>query len=49
MLRVFAARWIEQAPVAGQRLALATGTISRLGLEHDYPVIREWNGGARVG
>ncbi len=44
VLRVLAARWIEQEPVAGQRLALATGTISRLGLEHVYPVIREWNG-----
>jgi probable phosphoglycerate mutase len=43
VLRVLAARWIEEAPVAGQRLALATGTISRLGLEHIYPVIRLWN------
>ena len=48
VLRVIAARWIEQPPVAGQRLALATGTVSRLGLEHIYPVIRLWNapGGA---
>ncbi len=44
VLRVLAARWIEQETVGGQRLALATGTISRLGLEHIYPVIREWNG-----
>jgi broad specificity phosphatase PhoE len=43
VLRVFAARWIEQPPLAGQRLALATGTISRLGIEHVYPVIRAWN------
>lgn len=43
LLRVLAARWIEQGPVGGQRLALATGTLSRLGLEHDYPVIRSWN------
>ena len=43
VLRVFAARWIEQEPTAGQRLALATGTLSRLGIEHDYPVIRAWN------
>lgn len=43
VLRVFAARWIEQEPIAGQRIALATGTLSRLGLEHDYPVIRAWN------
>lgn len=44
VLRALAARWIEQETVGGQRLALATGTISRLGIEHDYPVIREWNG-----
>ncbi|MGB3100160.1 MAG: histidine phosphatase family protein [Solirubrobacterales bacterium] len=43
VLRVLAARWIEQEPIAGQRIALATGTLSRLGLEHDYPVIRAWN------
>lgn len=43
VLRVFAARWIEQPPLAGQRLALATGTLSRLGIEHVYPVIRAWN------
>ena len=43
VLRVLAARWIEQPASAGQRLALATGTISRLGLEHVYPVIRLWN------
>lgn len=43
VLRALAARWIEQDVVAGQRLALATGTLSRLGLEHDYPVIRAWN------
>jgi probable phosphoglycerate mutase len=43
VLRVFAARWIEQSPVIGQRITLATGTLSRLGLEHDYAVIRAWN------
>jgi broad specificity phosphatase PhoE len=43
LLRTFAARWVEQPPLLGQRLALATGTLSRLGLEHDYPVIRAWN------
>lgn len=43
VLRVLAARWIEFDPGAGQRIALATGTVSRLGLEHDYPVIRAWN------
>ena len=43
LLRALAARWIEQPPLAGQRLALATGTLSRLGIEHDYPVIRAWS------
>ncbi len=43
VLRVFAARWVEQNPELGQRLALATGTLSRLGLEHVYPVVRAWN------
>ena len=43
VLRVLAARWIEQPTLAGQRFTLATGTISRLGLEHIYPVIRAWN------
>jgi broad specificity phosphatase PhoE len=43
VLRVFAARWIEQPPVIGQRLALATGTLCRLGYEHVYPVVRAWN------
>jgi probable phosphoglycerate mutase len=43
LLRALAARWIEQPPAAGQRLALATGSLSRLGNEHDYPVIRVWS------
>jgi broad specificity phosphatase PhoE len=43
VLRALAAGWIEQPPLAGQRLALATGTLSRLGIEHDYPVIRAWS------
>lgn len=43
LLRMLAARWIEQEPPAGQRLPLATATVSRLGYEHDYPVIRAWN------
>lgn len=43
VLRVLAARWIEQPPVMGQRLALGTGTLCRLGYEHVYPVVRTWN------
>ena len=45
LLRVLAARWLEQPPLIGQRLPLATGNLSRLGIEHDYPVIRAWNAG----
>jgi probable phosphoglycerate mutase len=43
VLRVLTARWLEQPPLIGQRLPLATGTLSRLGIEHGYPVIRAWN------
>lgn len=43
VLRVLAARWINRPPAAGQRLALATATLSRLGWEHDYRVIERWN------
>lgn len=43
LLRVLAARWIEEPPAAGQRLGLGTATLSRLGWEHDYRVIQRWN------
>jgi probable phosphoglycerate mutase len=43
ILRVLAARWIEEPPAAGQRLGLGTATLSRLGWEHDYRVIQRWN------
>ena len=42
-LRVLAARWVGEEPGFGARLALATATISRLGSEHDLPVVQEWN------
>jgi probable phosphoglycerate mutase len=42
-LRVLAARWIEQPPVLGSRLELATATISELGWEQDRRVIEGWN------
>jgi probable phosphoglycerate mutase len=42
-LRVLAARWIEQRPVLGSRLELATATLSELGWEQDRRVIEGWN------
>lgn len=42
-LRVLAARWVGLSPAAGGLLRLDTGTLSRLGFEHDRPVILSWN------
>lgn len=42
-LRVLTARYLGLAPAAGALFQLATGTISRLGTEHDRPVITAWN------
>jgi broad specificity phosphatase PhoE len=43
MLRVLAARWLGLEPDNGALFALATGTLSTLGYEHDIAVIRSWN------
>ncbi len=44
LLRVLAARWLEQDVAFGARLALAPGTLSTLGFEHEVdPVITRWN------
>jgi probable phosphoglycerate mutase len=45
ILRVFASRWIELAPIEGRRLYLSTGSISIVGYGHDVhePVIQLWN------
>lgn len=45
VLRVLCARWLEQPPTDGRLLALATGTISVLGWEHEYRVVRSFNEG----
>jgi probable phosphoglycerate mutase len=43
ILRVIAARWVEQPVTLGARLALSTGTLSTLGFERETPVVSEWN------
>ena len=42
------ARWIEQPPELGGRLALSTATIGVLGWERETPVIWRWNDGAHL-
>jgi probable phosphoglycerate mutase len=42
MLRVVAARWLEREVADGGQFALATGTLSTLGYEHDRPVVQSW-------
>jgi broad specificity phosphatase PhoE len=42
-LRVLTARYLGLEPSAGVLFMLATGTLSRLGTEHDRPVITAWN------
>lgn len=42
-LRVLTACWLGLPPAAGARFTLDAGTISRLGFEHDLPVIESWN------
>jgi broad specificity phosphatase PhoE len=43
ILRVLAARWLEEPPLLGSRLELATGRLSELGWEQDRRVIEGWN------
>lgn len=42
-LRVLTACWLGLDPAAGSRFTLDPGTVSRLGFEHDMPVIGAWN------
>jgi probable phosphoglycerate mutase len=43
ILRVVAARWLEQPAIAGSRYYLATATLSVLGRERETAVIERWN------
>ncbi len=42
-LRVLTARRLGLSPAEGRLFQLATGTVSRLSVEHGRPVIAEWN------
>ncbi|MFE2482991.1 histidine phosphatase family protein [Streptomyces mirabilis] len=42
-LRVLTARRLGLSPADGRLFQLATGTVSRLSIEHGHPVIAEWN------
>ncbi len=42
LLRILAARWIEQPPELGQRFWLGPAAPSVLGYEHEWTVIRAW-------
>lgn len=42
-LRVFTARYLGLPPACGALFMLATGTMSRLGAEHDHPAVAAWN------
>jgi probable phosphoglycerate mutase len=45
VLRVLAARRLEQSAQFGAQLSLQTGTLSVLGYEHDVRAILNWNAG----
>jgi len=43
ILRVIAARWLDQPTGAGRLFSIATATLSVLGWEHGEPAVRRWN------
>jgi broad specificity phosphatase PhoE len=48
-LRVLGARWMELPASCGQRLVLATASISELGYERDVPALTRWNDTSHLG
>jgi len=48
ILRVVAARWLEQPPVEASRYYLDTATLSVLGWERETAVIDRWNEGCHL-
>ncbi|MGX6449666.1 histidine phosphatase family protein [Patulibacter sp. S7RM1-6] len=45
LLRILAARWLEQPAAFGQRLTLSTSAFGVLGFERERRVLRRWNVG----
>jgi probable phosphoglycerate mutase len=43
VLRILAARWIDEPPSEGRLFALLTATVSVLGWEREQPVVERWN------
>ena len=43
ILRVIAARWVNQPPSFGEHLLLDTATLSVLGYYYDTPALKTWN------
>ncbi|MGZ8533666.1 MAG: histidine phosphatase family protein [Candidatus Binatia bacterium] len=43
ILRVIAARWVNQPPSFGEHLLLDTATLSVLGYYYDSPALKTWN------
>ena len=43
VLRVLAARWLDEPPGGGRHYALQTAALGVLGYEHEEPVISRWN------